>query len=90
MSYIFGLTLSFGNKKTAMPWLRWLDNGLSLFRTRFILRPVLVGFVVIKLPVGQVFSVYFNFLLSAPFYLCFMLILSSVTLGNKFLVTNCF
>jgi len=37
-----------------------------------------MGFVVIKLSLGQVFFLYFSFLLSAPFYQCFMLIHSSV------------
>jgi len=82
MSYILGLTLSFKNKRTAMPWLSWLVNGLSLFRTRFILRPVHVGFVVIKLSLGQDLSAYFSFLLSAPFYQYFMLIHSSVIDGT--------
>jgi hypothetical protein len=39
----------------AVPWLKRLEFGLSLCRPGFNLRPVLVGFMVDKLALGQVF-----------------------------------
>jgi len=45
----------------AIPWLKRLVYGLSLCRPGFNLRPVLVGCMVDKVALGQVFAEYLLF-----------------------------
>jgi hypothetical protein len=53
--------VEFSNMELAMPQLRWLVTSFPSWQPRFEPRSGYEGFVVDKVPLGQVFSKYFSF-----------------------------